>query len=110
MGASKTDSFTEGQQAIASIAKALGHPAWGAIVEFRVKVDGCICNDIVDKLPLSQATISQHLRALKDAGLIKGSIEGNAICYCVEGKTVKKLQSYIAGISAKLTAKGTECC
>lgn len=111
MGASKAESFSEGQQAIALIAKALGHPARVAIVEYLLNVDGCICNDIVGELPLSQATVSQHLRELKNAGLIKGSIERNAICYCIDEKTINELKGYIAGISAKLVEKKNgECC
>ncbi|MBX7060339.1 MAG: metalloregulator ArsR/SmtB family transcription factor [Pyrinomonadaceae bacterium] len=110
MGASKAESFSEGQQALALIAKALGHPARVAIVEYLLKVEGCICNDIVGELPLSQATVSQHLRELKGAGLIKGSIEGNAICYCIDVKAINRLQSYLAGVSAKLKAKKGACC
>jgi ArsR family transcriptional regulator len=110
MGASKTDQFTEKQNAIALLAKALGHPARVAIMEYLMKVDACICNDIVDELPLAQPTVSQHLKELKSAGLIKGSIEGNAICYCIEEKAIDKLQSYFAHISAKLNQKKAGCC
>lgn len=110
MGATKTDHFTDKQNAIATLAKALGHPARVAIVEYLVKVDACICGDIVDELPLAQPTVSQHLKELKTAGIIKGSIEGNAICYCIDEKTIDKLQSYFVGIAAKLSKKKSNCC
>lgn len=110
MGATKTEHFTDKQNAIATLAKALGHPARIAIVEYLMKVDDCICGDIVNELPLSQPTVSQHLKELKNAGLIKGSIEGNSICYCIDEKAISKLQNYFAGISDKLIIKKNNCC
>ena len=77
MGASKAEFFTEKQNHVAEVMKALGHPARIAILEFLLKTDSCICGDIVNELPLAQPTISQHLKELKNAGLIKGSVEGN---------------------------------
>ncbi|MEO7802152.1 MAG: metalloregulator ArsR/SmtB family transcription factor [Ginsengibacter sp.] len=109
MGATKTDFFTGKQNSIATLAKALGHPARIAIMEYLIKVDTCICGDIVNELPLAQPTISQHLKELKNAGLIKGSIEGNSICYCVDEKAIAKLQSYFANMSIKLEKKNN-CC
>lgn len=110
MGATKTEYFTGKQNTIATLAKALGHPARIAIVEYLMKVDACICSDIVNKLPLAQPTVSQHLKELKNAGLIKGDIEGNAICYCIDGKAIEKLQNYFGNISNKLTNKKNNCC
>jgi ArsR family transcriptional regulator, arsenate/arsenite/antimonite-responsive transcriptional repressor len=92
MGITKTDLFTEQQNEIASIAKAIAHPARVAIIEYLLKVNACICNDIVNELPLAQPTISQHLRELKNAGIIKGNIEGNAICYCINEVIFNKIQ------------------
>src|SRR6201986_2879174 len=109
MGATKTEHFTEKQNTIATITKALGHPARIAIIEYLIKVDTCICGDIVDELPLAQPTISQHLKELKNAGLIKGSVEGNSVCYCVDEKAISKLQNYFASISTKLEKK-KDCC
>ena len=109
MGATKTEHFTDKQNAIAILAKALGHPARVAIVEYLVKVDACICGDIVNELPLAQPTISQHLKELKNAGLIKGNIEGNAICYCIDEKAIGKLQDYFEKIASKLDRKNN-CC
>ena len=110
MGATKTEHFTAEQNAIATIAKALGHPARVAIIEYLIKVEACICGDIVNELPLAQPTVSQHLKELKNAGLIKGNIEGNAICYCLDEKTVEKMQNYFAVISEKLKKKKSDCC
>jgi ArsR family transcriptional regulator, arsenate/arsenite/antimonite-responsive transcriptional repressor len=92
MGVTKTDLFTENQNEIATLAKAIAHPARVAIIEYLLKVNACICNDIVNELPLAQPTISQHLKELKNAGIIKGNIEGNAICYCIDEKTFSKIQ------------------
>jgi predicted transcriptional regulator len=78
-------------------------------MEYLIKVDTCICGDIVNELPLAQPTISQHLKELKNAGLIKGNIEGNSICYCVDEKAIAKLQSYFANMTIKLEKKNT-CC
>ena len=86
MGASKTEEFTAKQNRLSVIAKALAHPARVAIVEYLAKSNECMCGDIVDILPLSQSTVSQHLRELKDAGLIKGQVEGTSVCYCIDEK------------------------
>ncbi len=110
MGATKTEHFSEKQNEIATIAKALGHPARIAILEYLLKVDACICGDIVNTLPLAQPTVSQHLKELKTAGIIKGSIEGNAICYCIDEKVLTKLQNYFASISTRLEKKKKDCC
>lgn len=110
MGASKTDYFTDKQNAIATLAKALGHPARIAILDYLLKVDTCICGDIVNELPLAQPTVSQHLKELKNAGIIKGNIEGNAICYCIDEKVLSKLQSYFTGIETKIEKKKNSCC
>lgn len=110
MGASKTEHFTVKQNEIAALAKALGHPARVAILEYLVKIDACICGDIVNELPLAQPTVSQHLKELKNAGLIKGSIEGNTICYCVDEAAVEKLQTYFGATFSKLRNKKKDCC
>ena len=110
MGATKSEHFTDKQNTIATILKALGHPARVAIIEYLIKVDTCICGDIVNELPLAQPTVSQHLKELKNAGLIKGNIEGNAICYCIDEKTIDKLQNYFENISSKLYKKKNNCC
>ena len=105
MGATKTEHFTEKQNEMALLAKALGHPARIAIIEYLMGVDTCICGDIVNELPLAQPTVSQHLKELKNTGLIKGSIEGKAICYCINEKSIEKLISYFSKITTKLKSK-----
>lgn len=108
MGVSKTEHFTDKQNQIAKIAKALGHPARVAIIEYLMKVNTCICGDIVNELPLAQPTVSQHLKELKNAGLIKGNIEGNAICYCIDEKMFTILNDYFSKII--LTISKEKCC
>lgn len=108
MGATKTDHFTDKQNQIAIIAKALGHPARIAIIEYLLKVNECICGDIVNELPLAQPTVSQHLKELKNAGLIKGNIEGNAICYCIDESTFVILKDYFSNIIS--VGKDQKCC
>jgi DNA-binding transcriptional ArsR family regulator len=110
MGASKTEHFTNKQNEIAILAKALGHPARIAILEYLTTVDTCICGDIVNELPLAQPTVSQHLKELKNAGIIKGSIEGTAICYCIDESVLEKLQLYFDGVANSLKKKKKNCC
>jgi ArsR family transcriptional regulator len=108
MGATKTEHFTEQQNQMAIIAKALGHPARIAIIEYLMKVNECICGDIVNELPLAQPTVSQHLKELKNAGIIKGNIEGNSICYCIDEKTIAILNGYFLNIVETVT--NSKCC
>ena len=110
MGATKTDNFTDKQNELAILAKAMGHPARVAIIDYLLKVDTCICGDIVNELPLAQPTVSQHLKELKNAGIIKGSIEGNSICYCIDEKVFAKLQNFFTKISNKLEKRKNNCC
>ncbi len=110
MGASKTEHFTANQNHIAAMAKAMGHPARVAIIEYLMSVDTCICGDIVNVLPLAQPTVSQHLKELKNAGLIKGNIEGNAICYCIDVQALQTLQDYFASVASKLGQNKNNCC
>ncbi len=83
MGLSKKEEFSVQQNRIADLAKALAHPARIAILEYLANSPSCMCGSIVDELPLSQSTVSQHLRELKQAGLITGEIEGTKVCYCI---------------------------
>ena len=107
MGASKTESFSDEQNELASLFKALSHPARIAIVDYLLKVDSCICGDIVNELPLAQPTLSQHLKELKNANIIQGTIEGTAICYCINPDTMAKIESHFGMIRQKLKNK---CC
>lgn len=95
MGFSKTEEFTKTQNELAALAKALGHPARIAIVQYLIKTRVCVCGDIVDELPLSQSTVSQHLKELKKVGLIKGNIEGPSVCYCIDEKVWNRAKKMI---------------
>ncbi|CAM4136762.1 ArsR/SmtB family transcription factor [Gillisia hiemivivida] len=83
MGITKTEIFTKQQNEIALIAKAFGHPARVAILQHLFKMQTCICGDLVNEIGLAQPTISQHLKELKNLGLIKGNVEGTSVCYCI---------------------------
>lgn len=107
MGASKADFFTKEQNDLAVLFKAMSHPARIAIIQYLLSVDSCICGDIVNELPLAQPTVSQHLKELKNAGIIKGSIEGTAICYCLNQETISTIENYFKGITSQLNNK---CC
>jgi DNA-binding transcriptional ArsR family regulator len=107
MGASKSESFSVAQNEIANLFKALSHPARIAIVDYLLSVDSCICGDIVNELPLAQPTISQHLKELKNANIIKGTIEGTAICYCINPETIERIETYFGTINKQLKSK---CC
>ena len=109
MGATKTDHFSDNQNEIATIAKALGHPARVAIVEHLAKTNECICGKIVEVMPLAQPTVSQHLKELKNAKIIKGEIEGNSICYCIDRKAIKTVSQYFSTL-LKSIEKQEECC
>lgn len=110
MGTTKTEHFTDTQNELATLAKAIGHPARIAIIEHLIKVDSCICGDIVNELPLSQPTISQHLKELKNAELIKGNFEGNTICYCLDEKGFDKIKLFFNHVNTYLENKENECC
>ncbi len=110
MGATKTEQFSEEQNELAILAKAIGHPARVAILQYLIKVNTCICGDIVGELPLSQPTVSQHLKELKNAGLIKGSFERTSICYCIDEVGFAKIKSFFDSIQSHLTLKNNSCC
>lgn len=108
MGLTKTAEFTKAQNELATLTKALGHPARIAILQFLIKSKSCFCGDIVEELPLSQSTVSQHLKELKNAGLIKGDIEGPSICYCIDEKAWNKVKKIIGDLFESY--KDTGCC
>lgn len=93
MGLTKTENFTLQQNVLASTAKALGHPARIAIIQHLLKVNSCICGDLVNEIPLAQPTISRHLKELKTVGLIKGTIEGTSRNYCIDGDKWRDIQA-----------------
>jgi DNA-binding transcriptional ArsR family regulator len=93
MGLTKSEIFTDKQNRLANMMKALGHPARIAIIQHLVKINTCICGDLVEELGLAQPTISQHLRELKNVGLIQGTIEGTSVCYCIDPKVWKQFKT-----------------
>ncbi len=92
-----TDEDAANEQ-LARLAKALGHPARVAIIRLLARRDTCVCGEIVDELPLAQSTVSQHLKQLKEAGLIRGEVDGPRVCYCVEPGTVALLKALVEGL------------
>lgn len=98
MGTSKTEEFTAIDNKMAKYAKAFAHPARVTILKLLAKRNGCMCGDIVNELPLSQSTVSQHLKELKESGLVQGDVEGAKVCYCIDPKewhTAKKMLNSI---------------
>lgn len=83
---------------LATLAKALGHPARVQILRYLLGRDSCMCGDIVDHLPLAQSTVSQHLKMLKDAGLIRGTIDGPRVCYCVEPAVLERFKEIVSSL------------
>ena len=110
MGITETEHYSEEQNEIAIVAKALGHPARIAIIEYILKSESCICGDIVKELSLAQPTISQHLKELKNARLIKGNIEGTSICYCLDEIGFATLRQFFNQIDLRLEKKNDDCC
>ena len=109
MGVTKTQNFTERQNRTAQLAKVLGHPARIAILEYLMRQQTCICGDLVDELPLAQATVSQHLKELKQMGLIKGEIEGTSVCYCINEPVWEEARNVLlAFFNRPLSSTG--CC
>jgi DNA-binding transcriptional ArsR family regulator len=109
MGITKSHEFGVTENQLAKYAKALAHPARVAILNLLAKKQACVCGDIVLELPLSQSTVSQHLKELKEAGLIKGDIEGAKVCYCIDEKEWKNAQVYLNQLFDTFK-KGSTCC
>jgi predicted transcriptional regulator len=109
MGTTKTEIFTDEQNTLAVQLKALAHPARIAILQEIINANACICGDLVNELGLAQATISQHLKELKNAGLIQGTIEGVSVCYCIEPNAWKSLQENLNGLFGSYKEPKT-CC
>lgn len=110
MGITKKEIFTAKQNEIASIAKVLGHPARIAILEYLAKSKTCICGDLVAEIGLAQPTISQHLKELKNIGIIKGSIEGTSICYCLNTEKWEEIKETLTSFLMIFTTPQDNCC
>lgn len=109
MGASKSQLFSENQNNLANAARVLAHPARIAILEILSRQPGCMCGSIVDKLPLAQPTVSQHLRELKQAGFVKGEIEGASVCYCLDSERLEALSRQLGDFLEGIRPKDS-CC
>lgn len=109
MGTSKSQLFELQDNQLANLAKALGHPARVAIIRYLLKNKSCICNDLVNELPLSQSTITQHLRELKEVGLIKGEVEGPKMNYCINEEVWQEAGQMFSSLFAAYVPK-QNCC
>ena len=109
MGATKKDLFTADQNILAEMAKAIAHPARIAILQELLKANACICGDLVNELGLAQATISQHLKELKNVGLIQGNIEGTSVCYCINPEVWNNYK-VVFGSFFKEVSNTKNCC
>ncbi len=88
----------EADEELATLAKALGHPARVKIIRLLARRTTCVCGDIVDELPLSQSTVSQHLKVLKEAMVIRGEIDGPRVCYCLDSRTLRRLRALVSSL------------
>lgn len=95
MGITKTAIFSDEQNEIASLAKVIGHPARVAILQHLFAINACVCGDLVNEIGLAQPTISQHLKELKNIGLIQGIIDGTSVCYCIDKENWAKMKSVL---------------
>lgn len=110
MGITKSELFTKRQNALAAMAKALAHPARIAILQELLKTQSCVCGSLVDTLGLAQPTISQHLKELKNVGLIQGNIEGTSVCYCINPKVWVEYREFFTIFFKELPQPGGNCC
>ncbi len=110
MGITKTDAYTEEQNRIADLCKAIGHPARVAILQKLLSVDCCICRDFSEEIDLAQPTISRHLHALKAVGLIAGTIEGTSISYCINPERWREVQAFLNGLFERYETGDNGCC
>ena len=109
MGVTRADIFTDSQNQIAAIAKVLGHPARIAILQHVAATKGCVCGDLVYEIGLAQATISQHLKELKNIGIIQGTIEGTSVCYCINTSRWLEIKSALEAFF-NFRLNDEECC
>lgn len=110
MGITKTNLFSDAQNAMANAAKAFSHPARVAIIQYLLETNACINGDLVEELGLAQSTISQHLRELKDIGIIKGTIEGSKVSYCIDPGRWEEIRSQFLGIFDRFEPPVQESC
>ncbi len=110
MAITKFDEFNSAEKKIAQYCKALAHPARIAILNLLIKKKKCVCGDVVDELPLSQSTVSQHLKELKNAGLIKGDIDGPRVCYCIDMDRWKDAEKVVKQFFSQKVVEAVKDC
>jgi predicted transcriptional regulator len=110
MGLTKSEIFTFEQNVLATQARVLAHPARIAIIQELIKMDSCVCGDLVTEIGLAQATIPQHLKELKSIGLIQGTIDGTSVCYCINAEKWEEIKNKFAAFFALPADKKTNCC
>ncbi|HET7897413.1 MAG TPA: metalloregulator ArsR/SmtB family transcription factor [Flavisolibacter sp.] len=110
MGVTKTEIFTEKQNRLAMLLKAVAHPARIAILQQLIKTNACICGDLVEELGLAQSTISQHLKELKTAGIIQGTVEGTSVCYCIDPKVWNRFKTELDALFGAYKGDTKSCC
>jgi DNA-binding transcriptional ArsR family regulator len=110
MGLTKSEMFTDLQNNIALFAKAIGHPARVAILQQLFKMDSCYCGNLVEEIGLAQPTISQHLKELRNLGLIKGNVEGTSVCYCIDTENWTAMKSVMTEFLNQDSTEKQDCC
>lgn len=110
MGLTKTEIFTDEQNLIALFSKVLGHPARVAILQHLFKIDACFCGDLVPEIGLAQATVSQHLKELKQVGLVKGNVEGTGVCYCINNENWERMKGVLMDFFNQDVSQNENCC
>ena len=110
MGLTKSEIFTFEQNVLATQARVLAHPARIAIIQELIKMDSCVCGDLVTEIGLAQATVSQHLKELKSIGLIQGTIDGTSVCYCINAEKWEEIKNKFAAFFALPADQKTNCC
>ncbi|MFT7113607.1 MAG: DNA-binding transcriptional ArsR family regulator [Candidatus Azotimanducaceae bacterium] len=110
MGQIKTEAYSLSQNRLAELIKAIAHPARIAILKQLIREDSCVCSGFVSNLQLAQATVSQHLKAMKEAGIIQGTIEGRNVCYCINPGVYEFLRMELNDLLRDLPQKAPNCC
>lgn len=110
MATAKTELFTEQQNQIARIGRAISHPARVMILQYLFQEENCVCGELVSKIGLAQSTISQHLKELKEIGLIKGNINGSNICYCIHQENWEQMKNLLSPFIKQNIALKKNCC
>jgi DNA-binding transcriptional ArsR family regulator len=110
MGITKSTIYTDEQNQVAAYAKVLGHPARIAIIQELVERKSCVCGELVTEIGLAQATVSQHLKELKQAGIIHGEVEGTSVCYCIDSKKWNELKTIFSSLFGSLKKGKFKCC